>query len=180
MFVSWYMPKGATFPDIEPFEPLAMKFSTLWYSCDMNKQWQSNIVFHTYYLQLKRSIEAEHRMNPNTLQRFRPLMKFCIDRHFIYLTAQADEHKEQLQSYYKLMEEDLEEFTKKWSANLLIPADPAEMSNPNSPETVHDTPEPSKMKKTEEVQELRSASGNTTSVSPNRGGDDKEEEINGT
>jgi hypothetical protein len=69
-FVAWEMSEGATFPDIEPFEPLATKFATLWYSSDMNKQWQSNIVFHTYYLQLKRAIEAEPRMTPNTLQRF--------------------------------------------------------------------------------------------------------------
>jgi hypothetical protein len=48
-FIAWEMPEGATFPDIEPFEPLAVKFSTLWYSSDMNKQWQSNVVFHTYY-----------------------------------------------------------------------------------------------------------------------------------
>jgi hypothetical protein len=69
-FVSWEMPEGATFPDIEPFEPLAAKFTTLWYSSDMNKQWQSNVVFHTYYLQLKRAIEVEPRMTLNTLQRF--------------------------------------------------------------------------------------------------------------
>jgi hypothetical protein len=43
-------------------------------------------------------------------------MKFCIDRHFIYITARADEHKEELQSYYKLTEEDIEEITKDWSA----------------------------------------------------------------
>jgi hypothetical protein len=75
------------------------------------------------------------------------------------------------------MEEDLEEVTKDWSTDLLIPADPTEMSNPDSPETVHDTPGPSKMKKTEEVQDLSSTSGKTTSVSPDRGGE--EEEING-
>jgi hypothetical protein len=34
------------------------------------------------------------------------------------------------------------------------------------------------MKKTKEVQELSSASGKTSSVSPNRGGDDEVEEIN--
>jgi hypothetical protein len=38
-FVSWDMPEGATFPDIEPFEPLAVKLTTLWYSSDMGKQW---------------------------------------------------------------------------------------------------------------------------------------------
>jgi hypothetical protein len=52
------------------------------------------------------------------------------------------------------------------------------MSDPDSPETVHDTPGPNKMKKTEEVQDLSSASGKTASVSPDRGGE--EEEINGT
>jgi hypothetical protein len=38
-FVSLEMPEGATVLDIEPFKPLAMKFATLWYSSDMNKQW---------------------------------------------------------------------------------------------------------------------------------------------
>jgi hypothetical protein len=50
------MLEGATFPDIEPFEPLAVKFSTLWYSIDMNKKWQSNAIFHSYYNQLKVAI----------------------------------------------------------------------------------------------------------------------------
>jgi hypothetical protein len=77
------MPEGATFLNIDPFELLATKFATLWYSSDMNKQWQSNVVFHTYYLHLKRSIEAEPHMNPNTLQIFPPLMKFNADRYFI-------------------------------------------------------------------------------------------------
>jgi hypothetical protein len=42
----------------------------------------------------------------------------------------------------------------------------------------HDTPGTSRRKKTEEVQDLRSASEKTTSVSPSRGGDDEVEEIN--
>jgi hypothetical protein len=49
------------------------------------------------------------------------------------------------------MEEDLEEITKDWSADLLILADPVEMSNPDSLEITHDTPGASKMKKIEEV-----------------------------
>jgi hypothetical protein len=53
------------------------------------------------------------------------------------------------------------------------------MSNLDIPESVHDTPRPSRMKNTEEVQDLSSASGNTSSVSPNRGGDEKVEELNG-
>jgi hypothetical protein len=36
-FTTWKMPEGATFLDIEPFEPLAAKFTTLWYSSDMEK-----------------------------------------------------------------------------------------------------------------------------------------------
>jgi hypothetical protein len=79
-FIAWEMPEGVTFPDIEPFEPLAAKFTTLWYSSDMGKQWQSNAVFHTYYLQVKRAIEVETNMMLNTLQWFISLMKFCVDR----------------------------------------------------------------------------------------------------
>jgi hypothetical protein len=41
--------------------------------------------------------------------------------------VRAYEHKEKLQSYYKLTEEDLEEITKEWFADLLIPADPAKI-----------------------------------------------------
>jgi hypothetical protein len=69
-FTTWEMLEGVTFPDIEPFEPLTMKFTMLWYSNDMGKQWQSNMVFHTYYLQLKREIEAIPCMMPNTPHRF--------------------------------------------------------------------------------------------------------------
>jgi hypothetical protein len=52
-FVSWKMSEGDAFLEIEPFEPLATKFSTLWYMNDMSKQWQSNVVFHAYYQQNK-------------------------------------------------------------------------------------------------------------------------------
>ena len=38
-FIAWEMPEGMTFLDIEPFEPSVTKFSTLWYSSDMNKKW---------------------------------------------------------------------------------------------------------------------------------------------
>jgi hypothetical protein len=98
------MPEGVTFPKIELSEPLALKFTTLWYSSDMKKQWKLNVVFHTYYLQLKRAIESFPRMTLNTLHWFRPFSKFCMDRHFIYITARRDESKEELQSYYKLIE----------------------------------------------------------------------------
>jgi hypothetical protein len=54
------------------------------------------------------------------------------------------------------------------------------MSNLDSLETTHkkhDTPRPSRKKKTDEVQDLSNALENT--ASPGRGGDDEVEEING-
>jgi hypothetical protein len=178
------MSEGMTFLDIELFELLTAKFTTLWYSSDMEKQWKSNTVFHTYYLQLKRAIEDVPRMMLNTLHWFQPLMNFHVDRHFIYITMHADENKEELHSYYKLTEEELEEITKDWSTELLISADPTEMLDPEligSPETTHeanDTPGPSRRKKTEEVQKLSSASKEAASVSSGQGGDDEVEEMN--
>jgi hypothetical protein len=88
------MIEGETFPEFELSEPLAARFTTLWYSSDMEKQWQSNAVFHTYYLQLKRAIESFPCMTPNTLHRFKPLMNFCADRNFIYIIAHGDKNKE--------------------------------------------------------------------------------------
>jgi hypothetical protein len=172
------MSEGVTFPYIEPFEPLATKFSTLWYPSDMNKQWQSNAIFHMYYNQLKVAIQATPPITPNTLHRFRPLMKFSENRHFIYITVHVDEHKQQLQSYYKLIEDDLMDITKEWSTDLLVPADPVEMSNVDSPETASNTIGPSKIKKTEEFHDLDSASAKTTSISLEQGGYGRE--IDGT
>jgi hypothetical protein len=118
------MLQGVNFPKIEPFEPLVVKFTSLWYSSDMGKQWQENTVFHTYYLQLKRDIEAIHYMTPNTLHMFKPFLKFHTDKHFIYITVLGDKHKEVLESYYKCIEEDLEEISKEWPVELLILVDP--------------------------------------------------------
>jgi hypothetical protein len=80
-------------------------------------------------------------MTSNTLHRFRPLVKFHADRHFIYITVCGDEHKEELQSYYKLTEEDMEEITKEWPAEFLIPVDQVELSDPDligSPVVTHE------------------------------------------
>jgi hypothetical protein len=101
--MAWQMPKGDTFLDIEPTNPLAAQFSTLLYTNDMKKQWQSNVVLHRYYQQLKVSIEAFPRMTPHTLHQYQPIAKFCANPHFIYITAQRDEHQEILQSYYRLL-----------------------------------------------------------------------------
>jgi hypothetical protein len=81
-------------------------------------------------------------------------MKFRVDPHFIYITTCADEHTEELESYYNLTEEDLEEITKDWFAELLIHADLAEIYDPEiigSSEATHeehDTTRPSRRKKT--------------------------------
>jgi hypothetical protein len=64
-------------------------------------------------------------------------MNFSADRHFIYITTQADEHKEKLQSYYKLTEEDLEEITKEWFVDLLIPTNPMKIYDLDSLEETH-------------------------------------------
>jgi hypothetical protein len=121
-------------------------------------------VFHTYYLQLKRAIESFPRMTLNTLHRFRPFMKLRVDRHFIYITACGDEHKEELQSYYKLTEEDMEEITKEWHAEFLILVDQAKLSDPDLNGSLlvtreeYDAPNNSRRKKKEEVQDLHNAS----------------------
>jgi len=57
-FVAWQMLEGESFPEVEPSESFVARFSTLWYTNDMVKQWKLNAVFHAYYLQLKCTIEA--------------------------------------------------------------------------------------------------------------------------
>jgi hypothetical protein len=37
VFTTWEMLEGVTFLEIDPFEPLAMKFTTLWYLSDVGK-----------------------------------------------------------------------------------------------------------------------------------------------
>jgi hypothetical protein len=93
-FVAWELLEDATFSDLDPFQPLVVEFSTLWYSNDMRKQWKSNVIFHTYYNQLKRAIQSEPQIPPNTLFSFMPLMKFSVDCYFIYITSRTDENKE--------------------------------------------------------------------------------------
>ena len=86
-FVAWQMPGGDTFPEIEPMELLIAQFSTMWYTNDMTKQWQSNAMFHKYYQKLKVAIKAFPYMTPHTLHHYRPIVKFRADPHFIYITA---------------------------------------------------------------------------------------------
>jgi myosin-crossreactive antigen len=92
-FVAWKIPEGATFPEIEPLEFFSTKFSTLWYMNDMSKKWKSNVVFHAYYQRLKVSIESFPCMTLHTLHQYRPLEKFHVELHFIYITAHRDESR---------------------------------------------------------------------------------------
>jgi hypothetical protein len=131
----------------------------------MSKQWQCNVVFHAYYNQLKITIHSTPCITLNTLYRFRPLMKFSMDRHFTYITVRIDEHKQQLHSYYKLTKDDLEEITKEWSEDLLVPVDPTEIFDVDSPKIMTDTPGPRKTKKNDEVHDVHSTSVETSSTS---------------
>jgi hypothetical protein len=70
-------------------------------------------------------------MTPCTLHQYRPLAKFHVDPHFIYITARRDERKEEVQSYYKLTNEDMEYITKEWSTKFLVLVDDAKLSNPD-------------------------------------------------
>jgi hypothetical protein len=164
------MPEGETFPEVEPFESLVARLSTLWYTNDMLKQWQLNNVSHAYYQQLKHAIEAFSRMTSNTLHQYKPLANFHADQHFIYITTHRDENKEELHSYYKLIDEDMEEITKEWPAEFLVLVDVAELSDPDiigSPLVIrveHDGQDSAKKnKKKEEVQNIETDEEDNTS-----------------
>jgi len=81
---------------------------------DMWKQWQLNRVFHAYYQQLKVSIESFPHMKLCTLHQYIALAMFHADPHFIYITARRDERKEELQSYYNMVNEDMAQIMKEW------------------------------------------------------------------
>jgi hypothetical protein len=106
------------------------------------------------------------------LHKFKPFVKFHIDRHFIYITTCRDKHKEDLQSYYNLTEEDMEEITKEWPTEFLIPIAQEELYKPeliDSPMVTHeeyDAPCSSRRKNKEYLQKLNNASEETTSDSP--------------
>jgi hypothetical protein len=70
-------------------------------------------------------------MTPNTLHKYMPLEKFHADRHFIYIIVHRDESKDELQSYYKLSDEYMEDITKEWSVDFPVLVEYAELSDPN-------------------------------------------------
>jgi hypothetical protein len=71
-------------------------------------------------------------MTPCTLHWYRPIEKFYVDPHFIYITARRYENKEELQSYYKLIDEDTEQITKEWREEFLAHVADVELSNINT------------------------------------------------
>jgi hypothetical protein len=130
-FVAWKMSKEPTFLEIEPLDLLVTKFSTLWYMNDMLKQWKLNGVFHAYYQQLKVSIDSFPCMTPRTLNQYRPLAKFHVDPHFIYITTRRDERKEELQSYYSLTDKDMEKITNEWPKEFCVLVNDVKLSDPD-------------------------------------------------
>jgi hypothetical protein len=70
-------------------------------------------------------------MIPCTLHQYRPLAKFHVDPNFIYITVCRDERKEQLQSYYKLTDEDMEQITKELPEEFQTPFADVELSDAN-------------------------------------------------
>jgi hypothetical protein len=70
-------------------------------------------------------------MTPNTLHTYMPLAKFHVDCHFIHIISRSDESKEELQSYYKFIDEDMEKITKEWLAEFLVPVEQTKLSDPN-------------------------------------------------
>jgi hypothetical protein len=118
-------------------------------------------------------------MTSNALDMFKPIVKFHADKHFIYITVHRGEHKEELQSYYKLTEEDMEEMTKEWPEELLVPVNQTKLSDPDLIGSAvvtceeYDAPNSRRKKKKEDVQEIHNTSEETASNSPNGGGDNE-------
>jgi hypothetical protein len=59
-------------------------------------------------------------MTPRTMHQYIPLAKFHADLNCVYITVCRDENKEELHSYYKLIDEDMEEITKEWPEEFLL------------------------------------------------------------
>jgi hypothetical protein len=77
-----------------------------------------------------RAIDSFPLNESEYLAHLQAITKFCADRNFIYITMHWDEGEEELQSYYKLTNEDMEEIIKEWSAEFLVPVEKIELSNP--------------------------------------------------
>jgi hypothetical protein len=82
-------------------------------------------MFHGYYQQLKVTIESFPQMTLHTLHQYRPIAKFPVDPQFISIITRRDENQEELHSYYKMMDDDMEHITKEWLEEFLVPIDDA-------------------------------------------------------
>jgi len=60
-------------------------------------------------------------MTQCTLHQYRSIAKFHANPHFIYITTRRDENQEEFQSYYKMMDDDMEQITKEWTEEILVP-----------------------------------------------------------
>jgi hypothetical protein len=68
-------------------------------------------------------------MTLHTLHQYQPIAKFHVDPHFIYITVHRDENEEELQSYYKLIDEYMEQITKEWPEEFLVHVVDAKLSD---------------------------------------------------
>jgi hypothetical protein len=65
----------------------------------------------------------------------------------------------------------LEDITKEWLADLIVAANPTDMSDEESLEAMPNTPGPSRNKKDDDVEDVPSISTKTASILPAQGGD---------
>jgi uncharacterized protein YsxB (DUF464 family) len=68
-------------------------------------------------------------MTPCTLHQYKSIAKFHVDPHFIYIIVPKDESKEELQYYYKMIDEDMEKIMKEWPEEFQTPIVDVELSN---------------------------------------------------
>ena len=61
---------------------------------------------------MKAAIESFPRMTPRNLHEYHPLEKLHTDPHFLYITMHRGENHERFQSYYKIVDADMEQIIK--------------------------------------------------------------------
>jgi hypothetical protein len=95
----------------------------------MTKQWQSNVVFHGYYQQLKVSIKSFLHMTLHTLHQYQPIAKVPHDPHFIYITTKKMSTRKNYSHTTSWTDEDMEQITKEWPEEFLVHVTNVELSN---------------------------------------------------
>jgi hypothetical protein len=128
-------------------------------------------MFHAYYQHLKVVIESFPCMIPHTLDKYRQVAKFQADPHFLYIIVCRDENQEDLHSYYKLTNEYMDQITKEWPEEFLVPIADAELFDTdtigspivNRVEHVRQSSGMKKKKKQEEFQDIETDEGDISS-----------------